>query len=50
MAVLLLSGISVCHFAVTIATAFDTQYLAVRYLADVERPNTPQTNDSFTFT
>jgi len=39
MAVLLVSGISVCHVTVAMATEFETVDLQMKYLNEAERPH-----------
>jgi len=41
MAVLVVSGVSVCYFTVIMATVFESLDRAVRYLTEVERTTAP---------
>jgi len=41
--------VSVCHVAVTMATAFGTLDKAVRYMTEAERTTTPLTSGSITW-
>ena len=47
MAVLVVSGVSACH--VTMATAFESLGIAVRYLTEAKRTTTPLTSFSITW-